>query len=604
MGDQRNTAESRTPRFRSSMVRALQWRLTRCERSPALQLRRDSIVRSFLLTTVLVGGCALWSCHSSGERSSSGGSQSGTGGQSGEGLPPVTAMPPELELEENFRSPVASGRFVWMANPETNRVVLIDARSFEVRVVDGGHGPTFLAALPFEGDDRTGALVLNVFGGDASVFEFSSATSEGMGGAGTSSRAIQASSVDVQHGATAWAVGRTGKFAIAWSQFEEDLRGPLDGYQELTIIDLRGDHPLATKLSAGFRPSQVTINEDETRAYVVSTPGISVIDLTAEPPVVVREILLPTGEGGVSRDISFTPDGSLALVRLNRSSELTVIRTRDDERRAIVLPQEVTDLDLSRDGSLAVAVMRGTSAAGSGGSHDSGHGAMGGHGGSGGHGGDSPHALQQLSKIALLPVPDLFDAPDGYRVLETTELVGSTVLSDDGSQALLFTNAVSNPRLTLLNLENDSVRTVDVTAPIQAAFVSESGRYALVVMSPPPGSQRAGAFAMVDVQDDGPPRIEGTMTVPRFVSLGDDRSLVTTWGSETVPASAFLGKFPVLSVDRVDLASEPLASGLIPGVGQGFVAQAHAEGRVTFFDLDTAEARTVTGFELASEVVD
>jgi hypothetical protein len=143
-----------------------------------------------------------------------------------------------------------------------------------------------------------------------------------------------------------------------------------------------------------------------------------------------------------------------------------------------------------------------------------------------------------------------------------------------------------------------------VTAPIQAAFISANGQHAVTVMTPPPGSQRAGAFGLVSVEEDGPPRIQGTLTVPRFVSLSDNRVLLTTWGSETNKAAAFLGRFPELSVDRFELTSEPLASGVVSEVGQGFVAQAHAEGRVTFFDLETAASRTVTGFELASKVVD
>ena len=116
--------------------------------------------------------------------------------------------------------------------------------------------------------------------------------------------------------------------------------------------------------------------------------------------------------------------------------------------------------------------------------------------------------------------------------------------------------------------------------------------------------QRAGAFGLVSVGDEGPPRIQGTLTVPRFVSLSADRVLVTTWGSQATQAATFLGRFPDLSVDRFELTDEPLASGVVIETGQGFVAQSHPEGRVTFFNLETAESRTVTGFELASEVVD
>lgn len=526
----------------------------------------------------------IWSC-SSARDAASGRAPTATGGtQGGSFAPPATATPPEVELEENFRSPVVSGTHLWTANPETNRIALIDARSFEVRVFDGGHAPTYLAPLPAT-DSRTGALVLNSLGKDASIFEFSLGAA-GLGGAPGGD--VDAWRVNVQHGASAWTVGNAGRFAVAWSRFEEDLRGPLDGYQELTVVDLSAT-PRATKLSVGYRPSQVVINEDETRAYVVSKPGISVIELDGSAPRVLRELALPAPERGVSRDVSFTRDGRLAFVRLPDSSAILLVETETNERQTVQLPEIVTDLDLSPRGDLAVAVMRGP-ADGAG---------LGGAGGLGG-GAHAPGS----SLVALLDVATIFESPGAFRSVSVNELVGSTVIAEGGDHALLFTNAVASSQLVLLNLETEMQRAIDVTAPIQAAFVSHDGSHALSVMTPPPGSQRAGAFALIDLQDEGPPRIEGTRTVPRFVSLEGGRATLTTWGSLTQAAATHVARFPELFVDRIELTSEPLASGVLPDVGLAFVAQAHPEGRLTFVDLDTAEARTVTGFELASEVVD
>ncbi len=101
-----------------------------------------------------------------------------------------------------------------------------------------------------------------------------------------------------------------------------------------------------------------------------------------------------------------------------------------------------------------------------------------------------------------------------------------------------------------------------------------------------------------------PARIEGTDTVPRFVAVSDASALITTWGSETRPAKALLGTMPGLSVDTVKLGAEPLASGLVLDENRGFVAEAHPQGQVTFIDLDSADSKTVTGFELSSQVVD
>ena len=59
-----------------------------------------------------------------------------------------------------------------------------------------------------------------------------------------------------------------------------------------------------------------------------------------------------------------------------------------------------------------------------------------------------------------------------------------------------------------------------------------------------------------------------------------------------------------LTVDRYALASPPIAVGVVAGAKRAFVAQQHPEGRLTFIDLESGIARTLTGFELSSRVVD
>jgi hypothetical protein len=61
---------------------------------------------------------------------------------------------------------------------------------------------------------------------------------------------------------------------------------------------------------------------------------------------------------------------------------------------------------------------------------------------------------------------------------------------------------------------------------------------------------------------------------------------------------------PELLIDRLPLASAPLATGIVAAVGSGFVAEKHPEGRITFVQLTSGNARTLTGFELGAKVVD
>ena len=88
------------------------------------------------------------------------------------------------------------------------------------------------------------------------------------------------------------------------------------------------------------------------------------------------------------------------------------------------------------------------------------------------------------------------------------------------------------------------------------------------------------------------------------LSPSGDRTLITIHDDAKKVYAVYMGLFPTLEVQRFGLASPPIAAGVVAGAGRGYVAQKHPEGRITFVTLDSGEARTLTGFELGSRVVD
>ena len=57
-------------------------------------------------------------------------------------------------------------------------------------------------------------------------------------------------------------------------------------------------------------------------------------------------------------------------------------------------------------------------------------------------------------------------------------------------------------------------------------------------------------------------------------------------------------------VEPIPLGSPPISLGAVPVSERVFVNQEHPDGRITFIDWKTSEARTVTGFELNSRIQD
>lgn len=556
------------------------------------------------------------------------GASGGTLGAAGTsaGNPP----PPEVEADDTFTAPVVSGHWIWTANPLSGKVALIDATTLRVSTADAGLAPTYVAGLGPSSDEDSAAIVLNVGNDTASILR-------AKGGE------IAVQTVDVHPGANRMTVAKSGRWALVWSDAALlAAPDPTDGLQDVTVVDLASSTPASYPLTVGYRPSRVTFGAGEKHAYFVTEPGISVVDLpSAEPPSVARDVALaadPTEAASV-RDVTVTPDGAFALVRRENQPTVNVVSLADDTSVTVSLRGPVTDLDLSPAGDVAYAVVRATTfsatagelggggqagetgTAGIGGQDDvggapsaggagvptgsAGEGFEGGAPGSGG-GGGNPGLTQ--SSVVKLRLTDVVKDPAAFRELTVNDVVGSIAIAPSGDRAVLFTNATDSDHLVILDTEAFSLaRTVVVQAPVQTVFPAPDGQNAVALLRQSAGSQKAGGFSLVPLVSKLPPKLVGTDAPPASVAVGEHDALITVEGrnptTQTVVHAVYLASLPGFGTQKITLASPPLSAALIPDVGQGLVAQAHPEGRITFIDLASAEPRTLTGFELASRVI-
>jgi DNA-binding beta-propeller fold protein YncE len=487
----------------------------------------------------------------------------GSGGTAGAGGSEPPPPPPEAELESAFEAPVATRRFVWTANPDTGKVALIDAETFSVRLAEVGLRPTTVAALPNDGDaDR--AIVLNQGSQSATVLQV--AGEEG----------FEQYELETHAGANAIAVSPSGRYAVAWTNaaaLDPATLDPTDGFQDVTVLDL-GSEPHATVLSIGYRPSRVAFDADETRAFVVTEPGLSVLELADAPRA---DQLIELTDDPVAtqnaRDVSITPDGKLALVRVDGERSLGIVDLRSAKRDAIDLGDFITDLDLASDGKRAFAVVG--------------------------------------QELVAVPVPPGSTNPKDFpRASVAGGAARSVSLSPNAELALLYSNAAANPYLSVLTTDDGwrdfSGRALDLKAPIEAVFASPSARHGIAFQSTASGSRKAGAFSIVSAESERAPKIIGTEAAPFQVAFTPDgeAAVVATRDLSLRKYGMYLVRLANLEEDFVSLPSPPLSAGMVPAARRAFVAQAHPEGRITFVDLDSGAHRTLTGFELGSEVVE
>jgi hypothetical protein len=584
-----------------------------------------------------VAGCATWvaltgGCGASandagfsggtasGASSTSSGSSAGNvGGGNGSVSDGAAALPPEVKVESAFRSPVATGQVVWIANPASGRVAYIDATSFVVKTVQAGNGPTYLAAVPDPANDK--AIVLNVLSHDATLLELRQG-------------ALATRTFPATANANAWAVSASGRWAIAWTDTTAVTGAdPTQGFQDVMVLDLSSgtDAKPPTTLAVGFRPVQVAFQADA-HAFVVSQDGISVVDLLdgAQPALIANYALpaaaLPvapdaqapdTGEGDASADdgssdtgadaddgssgeagtndgastaadtgaaptsvvpdVSFTPDGSYALVRQDGLASIAVVSLADGTTTTVNLPALPTDLTMSPTGDFAVAVMRDT------------------------------------STVAILPVPGIAAAPTSFSTVTIAgETVGRAIITDQGQTALLFTTAAPVERMTVLTLgASPSYRTIALHAPVLAVFPSTDARSAIVLHNlTAPTNGVKGAFSVVPIATPLPANIVSLPAPPTAVAVSPagDRALVAMRDDLSATYGVYLADTSSLEAVPYTLASPPIAVGIVAGAATGYAAQDYSEGRITFLDLEgdggPATARTITGFELGARVVE
>lgn len=516
-------------------------------------MRRPRIRRLVPCVALLLAGCgedALFSsaddeARGSGEPSPNGASDEGSssGGRGSEA--------PEREIESDYEAPVATGNVVWIANPKSGRVALVDASTLQVRTVEAGNGPTYLASVPGQPVDTT--LVLNVLSEDATLIK---ATPQG----------ITTTSFKTAKQANALAFSSDGRFAIAWADARKVANAPrTQGFQDLTVLDL--SLGTSTTLAVGYRPVAVGFAGTEPRAHAVTQDGIAIVDLTTAARVTKNIAISNTpNEDPGTRDVFVTRDGKSAFVRRDGSNAITVVSLETDTRTDVTLTGPVTDLDLADGGDRAVAVVR------------------------------------QTAEVAVLPIAN----PAAFASTTVTgETIGSVAIAPGGAKALLYTNASAVERFTVLDLAGGAFRTIKLYSPVLGIFATPDAAHAVVLHDGTTGEDgSAGAFSVVPLTLTLPAKIVATQAPPTAVATTNDRAIVAERDDRTKTFGVYVARLPELSVDRYPLASPPIAVGAVPNAKRAFVAQQHPEGRLTFIDLETGIARTLTGFELSSRVVD
>jgi YVTN family beta-propeller protein len=547
----------------------------------------------------------------------------------GQGIPPSDSSvppppPPEREEQRNFLQPRAGGRYVYVANPTRDSVAVIDSQTLAIESVEVGRRPE--AVLTADGRDE--AIVLNSGSNTASILR-------------TTNGRTAVSTVPTFIGANAIALAPDGRHAVVYLDTSAGGASAGGSFQDIVVISLAPGMDRAVRLTVGFRPVDVRFSRDGASGFVVTEDGISILRFSAlTGPMIVPNVSLadPTvdeiisdagvdastdasplsdasedadGAGGadgaadadvgvvgdavadagrvgnpdtnlVASDVSITPDGRYAIARSEGSGVLRLVDLNERTIRRIDVGGAVTDLDLSSDGSFAIAVLR------------------------------------DASQVLRVPVPQAFSDRDTIRRTELRgELFGSVSIAPDARRALLYTTALESRRLLVMDLAGTGgTVALALRKTVRSVAFAPDSRTALVLHRVSAGDPAESGISMQTMLDRSPGY---SMVEPsaRFVKLQLTRADVGPFAIVPSGTHAFLlqrlDARSIAAVDRVDLrsfvadsvtlGSPPLSVGSVPSSRRVFVGQEHPEGRISFIDWESGALQSVTGFELNARIV-
>jgi len=457
----------------------------------------------------------------------------------------------DAEEEDDFLAlqPATTNAYVFVTNPTRNTVTRIAVPSLAVITTDVGSDPSVVATT----QDYTKAIVFNQGSDDITIIDAES---------------LEKITVEVRANFNQMRVSPDGVWAICYHDADaesESSGGGVQSYSEVSVVNTdTGEH---FPMVVGFNPREVQFTDDSSLAVVVSDAYLALIDLTdAEPSpdrIPISEDLIDPPE---AEEVLLAPDGTYAFVRQFGATDLTLVDLFTQTVDSIATGDNPTDLDITPDGTQAIAVARGS------------------------------------SELWIYELADPYGTAAIVDMPES-DVFGSVLMSPDNSKGLLYSTATGLSRYGVWDRSTDEVTAMPLEKPVDAIGISPTGGTALIFHDKTNGSDtstespfyNSHALTLVDLGDFFPTTLKLPAEPTAFAHTHDGET-----GFYIMDGSPYLVglDYSTHIYDEVKLKSDPVHLGVLPDTRTVFVSQEHDLGRISFYDADAEELTTITGFEL------
>ena len=455
------------------------------------------------------------------------------------------------ETESDFLklSPTATQAYVFVVNSSRNTVSRISVPELDVLTTEVGVDPKVATTS----SDYAKAVVFNAGSDSLSVID---------------AETMESVEVQIRSNFNNMLLSPDGVWALVYNDADlptEGSTGYLQSFNEISLVNTEtGEH---SAMAVGFHPRQARFTPDSGQLVLVAEQWMAVLDLrvTSLTPQLI-ELSEDELDPPAAEEVLIEPTGRFAFVRQYGETRLAVVDLDEGTLERVDIGLNPTDMDLSADGSQAIVVSRGS------------------------------------GELHLIDTQDP-TGPQRIVTLPPGEILGSLLLSPDGTQGVLYTTAAPVARYTTWNLADDTLTVRRLEKPVASASVSPTGGTLLFFHDETNDPDAATtspfhdkpAITMVDLDS----HLQNALVLPTMPSAAAN-SHDGRFGffiMDGVSSLAVL-RYDHLLFDEIALRSEPVHVGVLPESTYAYVNQEHALGRLSFYDPDTESLQTITGFEL------
>ena len=455
----------------------------------------------------------------------------------------------EPEDENDFLKlePAATNVYVFVANATRDTVTRVSVPSLEVLTTEVGVTPSVVATT----EDYSRAVTFNAGSDSISVID---------------AETLDVSEVEVRDNLNAMMMSPDGRWVLCYHDMdgEDQDDGGAVSFNEVSLVDVESlvHYPMVV----GFNPREVQFTDDSALAIVVSDAYLAVIDLTVSEPSPERILIADdTVDPPEAEEVVLAPDGSYAFVRQFAVEHLVVVDLVSHDVEKVDVGSNPTDLDLSPDGSMAIAVARGAN---------------------------------QLWLYAIddpFGEPTVIDMPDD-------EVFGSLLMSPDDRYGLLYSTASGVSHLGAWDRWTDEIAVHSLVKPVSTMGITPNGGTALVFHDESNGDVESDSafynefgLTLLDLSDffANPLLLPDEPLAYANAEDGETGYFIMA-GEELLEVL----HYETLLYDEIPLKSQPVHVGVLPESNTAYVNQVHDLGRLSFYDPDTEVLQTITGFEL------